>query len=389
MSITSDPSAESAPSGTGTASAPPAASPSAASLLDTAAQQALLDYVNAAAAVTSYATAVSQTKLPALVFTPDWYGSYITSFEQVQAHALTWLNGLLPEISALPGAIIQADALVQAQLIAVGAKLTQLAANPGDPAAKDAAQAALLALQGTLEPVKQALDNLDGNLLGFVTKLSTDLTTLQSMADAANSASGADQDEVARLTGIIAELRAAIANREEVAHLNNLVAGNLAIFIVVLAATIGWEGGPVTEGLLGMALLGLASWIGPKVASTADVTALQEEITSVQQEISTESVEMAAIQTTVTGFQQLVGAGSGTQQALAEVTGSWTSESDAIDAVLAELSNAQSDVSHEQVAAAQAAMAGLAQRWTALVAAMQLLSGVSVQVAGQPVPITS
>jgi cell division protein FtsB len=155
----------------------------------------------------------------------------------------------------------------------------------------------------------------------------------------------------------------------------------------VVAATIGWEGGPVTEGLLGMALLGLASWIGPKVASTADVTALQQEITSVQQEISTESVEVAAIQTTVTGFQQLVGAGAGTQQALAEVTGSWTSESDAIDAVLAELSNAQSDVSHEQVAAAQAAMAGLAERWTALVAAMQLLSGVSVQVAGQPVPI--
>jgi hypothetical protein len=98
-------------------------------------------------------------------------------------------------------------------------------------------------------------------------------------------------------------------------------------------------------------------------------------------------VEIAAIQATVSGFRQLLGSGAGTQQALAEVTGNWTSQSSAVDAVLADLANAQADVTGEQVAAAQAAVTALAASWAALVAGMQLLAGVSVQVAGQPVPI--
>jgi len=392
MSITSDsPTADSAPPESGTP-APGTSSPGTAktdtSSLGTAEQQALLNYVNSVAAVTSYATAVAQTKLPALVLTPDWYASYITSFEQVQAHALTWLNGLLPEISQLPTAVTDADPLVQARANAAAAALVALAPDPGNQAAQQAAQDALLDLQSILQPVQQALDNVDGNLLKFVTQLNTDLTTLQSMADAANTASGADQAEVARLTGLIAELRAAIANLEEIAHLENLLKGDLALFVVVVAATIGWFGGPIIDGLLGMALLGTAAGIGKKAASTADVTGLQADITNVQQEISAESVEVAAIQATVAGFKQLVGSGTGTEQALDDVTGNWTSQSSAIDAVFAELRSAQSDISREQVAAAQTALSKLATLWSALLAAMQLLVGVSVQAATQPVPIT-
>ena len=343
--------------------------------------------MNSVAAVTSYATAVAQTKLPALVLTPDWYGSYISSFEQVQAHALTWMNGLLPELGQLPAAVIDADPLVQARVNAASAALTELAADPGNQAAQQAAQAALLALQSILLPVQQALDNIDGSLLRFVSKLAADLATLKAMAAAANAASGADQAEVAKLTGVIAQLRQAIANLEEVAHLENLLKGDLALFVVVVAATIGWFGGPIIDGLLGMALLGTAAGIGKKAASTADVTDLQDMITNVQQEISAESVEVAAIQATVTGFEQLAGSGTGTQQALADVTGNWTSQSSAIDAVLADLAGAQSDVSREQVAAAQTAVSRLVTQWSALQAAMQLLAGVTVQAASQPVPI--
>src|SRR4051794_12903705 len=129
MSITSDsPTADSAPFESGT-------SESGTSTLGTAEQQALLNYVNSVAAVTSYATAVAQTRLPALVLTPDWYASYISSFEQVQAHALTWLNGLLPEISQLPAAVIDADPLVQARVSATSAALAELATDPGNRAA--------------------------------------------------------------------------------------------------------------------------------------------------------------------------------------------------------------------------------------------------------------
>jgi hypothetical protein len=376
MSITSDPpSAQSVRSTSGT------------SALGTPEQQALLDYVNSVAAVTSYATAVAQTRLPALVLTPDWYGSYISSFEQVQAHALTWLNGLLPELGQLPAAVTDADPLVQARVNAVLAALTELSGDPGNQAAQQAAQLALLALQSILLPVQQALDNIDGSLLRFVSKLAGDLTTLKTMAAAANVASGADQAEVAKLTGVIAQLRQAIANLEEVARLENLLKGDLALFVVVVAATIGWFGGPIIDGLLGMALLGTAAGIGKKAVSTADVTYLQDMISNVQKEISAESVEVAAIQATVTGFEQFAGSGAATQQALADVTGNWTSQSSAIDAVLAELAGAQSDVSREQVAAAQTAVNKLVTQWSALQAAMQLLVGVSVQAASQPVPI--
>ena len=55
--------------------------------------------------------------------------------------------------------------------------------------------------------------------------------------------------------------------------------------------------------------------------------------------------------------------------------------------MLADLGNAQADVSAGQVADAQAAMAELASEWAALVAAMEVLVGVSVQAATDPVPI--
>ncbi len=355
--------------------------------LSPAQQQALLDYVNACAAVTSYATAVAQTQLPSLVFTPDWYADYVTSFEQAQAHALTWLNGLLPEISGLPPAVIDADPLVQQRLDAVNATLSQLAADPSDPALTEAALAALTGLQSILLPVQQALDNLDRYLGDFVTELGTDLATLQSMATAASGAAGADQAEVAKLNGIIAQLREDIATREEIASLENMLKGDLVIFVVVVAATIGWFAGPIIDGLLGMALMGTAAGIGKKVASEADVTGYQDEIGNVQKEISAVSVEVAAIQSTVAGFDQLVNSGTDTQQALAEVTGNWTADEGQIDAVLADLRNAQADVSAGQVADAQAAMTELASEWAALVAAMQVLAGVSVQAASQPVPI--
>lgn len=362
-------------------------SASSSSDLTPAQQQALLDYVNATAAVTSYATAVAQTQLPSLVLTPDWYADYVTSFEQAQAHALTWLNGLLPEITGLPPAVIDADPLVQQRLSAVNAALSQLAADPSDPALTQAAQAALTALQSILLPVQQALDNLDRYLAAFVTELGTDLATLQSMATAASAAAGADEDEVAKLNGIIAQLRQDIATREEIASLENMLKGDLIIFVVVVAATIGWLGGPIIDGLLGMALMGTAAAIGKKTASEPDVTGYQDEISNVQKEISAVSVEVAAIQSTVAGFDQLVSSGTDTQQALAEVTGNWTADDGQIDAVLADLGNAQADVSAGQVAAAQAAMTELASEWAALLAAMQLLDGVSVQAASQPVPI--
>jgi hypothetical protein len=361
---------------------------SAPSDLTPAQQQALLDYVNATAAVTGYANAVAQTQLPSLVLTPDWYADYVTSFEQAQAHALTWLNGLLPEITGLPAAVIDADPLVQERLNAVTAALGQLAAaDPTNPAVKQAVQAALTNLQSILLPVQQALDNLDRYLADFVGELGTDLATLQSMATVASAAAGADQAEVAKLNGIIAQLQQAIATREEIASLENLLKGDLIIFVVVVAATIGWFAGPIIDGLLGMALMGVAAGVGKKVASEADVTELQAEISNVQKEISAVSVEVAAIQSTVAGFEQLVDSGTGTQQALAEVTGNWTADAGQIDAVLADLGEVQADVSAGQVADAQTAMTELAGSWAALLAAMQLLNGVSVQAADQPVPI--
>jgi hypothetical protein len=49
--------------------------------------------------------AVAQTRLPALVLTPPWYSSYADQFTLAQAHAQAWLDGTLPEISALPAAL--------------------------------------------------------------------------------------------------------------------------------------------------------------------------------------------------------------------------------------------------------------------------------------------
>ena len=219
--------------------------------------QQLVDYVNATAAVTAYAAAVAQTRLPALVLTPPWYSSYADQFTLAQAHAQAWLDGTLPEISALPAALVDNDAIVRGAISAAQEALQALAAAPADPAKRQAAVAALTNLGKATAPVQRALDGLRRTLSSFAGQLAGDATTLSGMAQAAGTAAGADAAAVAQLQGVIADLRTAIDARTQAANLDNLVKGELTVLIVMVAAAVGWAGGPLVGGLLGLAAAGL------------------------------------------------------------------------------------------------------------------------------------
>lgn len=349
----------------------------------------LLDYVNSVAAVSAYAAAVSQTQPPALTMTPPWYAGYIESYENVQARALTWTNGTLPELQKLPAALLDADGLLQPELTAAGSALSALAADPSDANLQQAAVAALSSLSTQAAPIQKALDDLQAEVTKFSDELTTDITTLTAMSESASKAAGSDAAEVAKLTTVIAQLQQAIETRQEIAHLENLLKGDLAIFLVVVAATVGWLGGPIVDGLLGMAAIGLLAGIGDKLASEPDIVALQAEITNVQQEISEVNAEVAILQATVSTFAQLAQQGTGTEGALVEISSTWAAQTQEVDSIAADLAAATGDVPAEQVAAAQLAVQNVGSLWSEVVAAMQILAGVSWQVSLAPVPVAA
>ncbi|MEO6703077.1 MAG: hypothetical protein ABI140_06905 [Jatrophihabitantaceae bacterium] len=349
--------------------------------------QRLLDYVNSVALISAYAAAVAQTKPPVLELTPPWYASYIEAFELVQSHALEWTNGTLPELQQLPTALLQADALVQQQLEATTAALANLAMSPASGPLQQAALTALGSLSTTSGSAHKTLDDLQATVTAFTTQLANDSATLTDMSAAASKAAGADSTEVAKLTEVVSQLQAAIATRQEIAHLENLLKGDLAIFLVVVAMTVGWLGGPIIDGLLGMAAIGLLAGIGKNLASEPDIVALQTSITNVQKEISAESAELAIVQATVSTFAQLAAQGAQAQGALAEIASTWAAQIQQVDAVAADLATATGEVSAAQIGAAQAEVANAGVLWTLITSAMKILAGVTWNVGDSPVAI--
>lgn len=326
-------------------------------------QQQILDYVNSVATVSSYVYALTKTELPVLNFPPSWYADFAEKLAVAKADSLSWIYSVVPTLQLLPRSLINFNSVFQQNLSSLVQNLQVLKANPNNTAARQELASVLQTLLTEVQSAQTVVQSLDSAMDTFAAELQPDAQTLNDLASNATTAAGADTAQVQKLDAVIENFRQAIASEEQRASLENLLKGDLALFIVGVAMTIGWVGGPIVDGILAMAAIGILAGIGDKLASEPNVQAFQAEIGSVQQEIGAVNTEVALLQNTSTRFTQLLSANSEAQQALSVVRAIWDDPAADLAAMIQDLNNASTDLNLSMLDDAIKASQGAASTW--------------------------
>ena len=345
--------------------------------------QQILDYVNTVSVVSAYANALAQTQLPVLVQTPAWYGDYLAALAVAQSHALVWLNGTLPNLQAIPAAYASFNTLFQQSFAPLATNLEALAANPDDTAAQASVVSLLQQLLAQAQAAQGAAQGVSSALAAFASQLDTDAQTLASMQAAATLAAGADQNAVDRLADVIGRLHRQIDDANELARLQNLGEAGAVVFVLVVAATIAWTGGPLVGALLAVGVTGAMAGIGDSLAAKPEVKDLQEQITRVQKETTAVDAEVAVLQATTAAFGKLVDANGAAQKAMAAIEAFWQGPASELTTMVADLSAASSATAATALVSVQDAAA----QWAAVNALSATLTEITWIVNSTPILI--
>jgi hypothetical protein len=328
--------------------------------------QALIDYVNASAGVTGYALALSRAALPVLTHPQPWYAGFAGSLVPAKSHALVWINSVLPQMKAVPVAVQNAQSPASGDFASLDAALAALLNAPGDQALIQAAQNAVTDLTTLVLAVQGAVTTFEQAITDFAADLIPDATTLAGFAADAAKTQGADLKDVARLNAAIQNLQDLIAAKTEAYELNNWGKGVIAIFLVVTAATIGWLGGPVVDGLLGMVAIGTLAGVGDKLKSELDIQDQVTEIANIQSELSDVNTEIALLQSTSKQFAALTTQNTTEQEQVKTVEDFWTPSLDWLSQLHTLLPSISQSVTAGNITQAQTDAASAYSLWTQL-----------------------
>jgi hypothetical protein len=330
-------------------------------------QQNLLDYINSIATVSAYSAALAKTQLPTIAQTPSWYADFAYKLALAQSHVRNWQGGILPVLQGVPVSVVSFDAAIQSTFTILSTSLTALKADPGNRQLVQTITSTAGSLGQNIQQVQTTVEGMEENITTFAGNLVPDAGALSTLAKNALTASKADQDSVAQLNDAIQNLQNLIAAKNRVAELENLGKADLAIFLVVVAATVGWLGGPVVDGLLGMAAIGLLAGFGDKLKTENDITQQQADIHNIELEISSINSQVAILQSVATSFQQLVQTNDQAQQAASTVENMWLQPMDDISSSLKNLTAITTNLSLSQIDQAISECNASLSAWNALI----------------------
>jgi hypothetical protein len=343
-------------------------------------QQQVVDYLNAIGTVSTYAQGVASSNLSALNHPPSWYASFAEAFATAKGHALVWTKSVVPNLAAAPQSLVAFNTVLQQRSATLQQALATLRQDPANQAARATVSTTVSYLVQAVQTSAGMATGIGGNVDQFGSQLDPDAQLLATYSgDALASASTADQQLVAKLNGQIQLLQDQIKTLNEIVTLQRAYAGDIAIFVVIVAATIGWVGGPVIDMLLGMGVLGLAAGIGPKVKAwlqDPDVTGLQQTISALSQEIGAVNSEIATLQNLSTTFNQLVAANATARQAIQAIESLWQTLEGDLAAVVRDLNQVSTDVSAAQWETAAADLQTALTAWQEVAGFAQVVAGV-------------
>jgi hypothetical protein len=307
------------------------------------AQQLYVDYVNAANTVSSYTTAITNVKLPALVTPPANYGGFATSLGSAQLHVRAWSDEAVPDFSVIPSSFINFNALIQPGLIKITGDLNRLKASPGDPAIISSLALSLKDIISEISPCKQAVDALNRSVSSYQQKIAGDSANLAILANKTVEAEKVDQKDIDKLKSVFDNLQAIIDERNELATLDllsNIVEGIFLTFVSVALGLIFVD----TPGILIGTGFGLGSLAFTTFVPINDndhyqqsIEDIQTQINDVNAEIGMLSSSVAFLQTLAGQFDKIVSQSSDVSKKIQNVLSFWENQENAISQLINDL----------------------------------------------------
>lgn len=351
----------------------------AASVAAAPTQQQLLDYQNACATVNQYAYAITNTSLPVLNQPPSNYADFATEFAPAKSHCLDWTTGIFPTMLSFPGTIVnQAADLFNMEDTMASAWLDALISDPTNASAKAGLAKALTTMQSIASAQLTTAQGLLSSMNTFASDISSDASTLSTLAQQALDAAGADQTHIQNLNDDIASLKSQIDTLNTLLTLSEIgIAVSLFVGLIgaVCCVIPGAQG--VGVGLIVVAVAGEAASITGTVLLNKEIAADNEAIQTDQQLITQLNQDIVALQAVNSQFQWLETANVAAQQAMETVVQMWQGLSDELTTMQNDLTTVDNDVTAEQYQQAQDDLTAAAAAWQDVVTYAQALANVS------------
>nr|WP_137118935.1 hypothetical protein [Azospirillum argentinense] len=319
--------------------------------------QNLADVSNAIAALNKYANTVTSFTMPssgALSRVDNTtYSDLIAKFGEVNQNAYVWLDGVGPQLQAIPAIyesttdvlnIFLNNALVAAQA---------LEQDPSDQNAQNALQGALQKATGTLNANLTSVQGFQTQTNSFATSLASALSDFQSVMTDVTTLYSDLQSDITKLQGDIDSLNTKISVLEFVIPASMIATGVTAVALAVrIPALMNWN--PLVGGILI-----ITSFIGTMIGELEEA-ALQDDITAAVALIQTDTSNMTDDGKAITA----IGSAQTQLQSMQTEASSLNGSNGAVSVLQQTLSTLIADV--QQVAADVKAAAGTQQMPTVI-----------------------
>ncbi len=357
------------------------------SVRDVDAAQLLVDYLNAANAVSRYAIAVNHATMPVLVTPPEGYADFVDAVATAHLHALKWIDEVLPTFSELPASIIDFNTIVQSNLDGVVTGLTALQSNSDDTSARNAVISAISALQQDTSPCAAAIIDLQTWISNYRSLVAPDAQTLSSISTKMTSALDADVSEIAKLTAVVANLQSIIDDRNELVTLDRIGNAAFSMFLGVAGAAVGAPFSGIAALIVGVSVgVSTAAFTAfvpivdpPDYRESMDT--LQSSMDDVNKEIGFVNTIVGLLQTTSDQLAALVTQSDTVAASASEVLTFWQQVQDDQNSMAADIERVLDDVVQSgSLADALSAVSQAQQSWASLEAMMTSLNTVTYTV---------
>jgi hypothetical protein len=310
---------------------------------NTTAQQAILDYINASNGVCNYASSINATVIPDLVQPPPNYGEYAITFGKVRLNVMAWMMEVIPSFGYIPNAFITFNDVIQTQLNAIEASLTQFQENPQNSTLEADIRAAVAKLLVEVESCQSSVTGLDTEIANYQQSIQPDAQSLTTLAAGMLAAEGADQTQIDKQNQVLANLHTLIASRNELATLNTIGNWVINVFIAVVGVAVGLPFAPVAGVVVGL-IFGIGtSTFTSFYAINADpnyqesLDQIQQELNGVSQEIGWLNTAIGLLQSINAQFNALVAQSGTVREQAATVLSFWQEQAQDLNDMVADL----------------------------------------------------
>lgn len=348
-----------------------------------------------------HSTQVSACSAPVLQDPPDWYGDFLEAWSGIVSHAMTWADGILPLVHAVPHMAARFGERYGSAYQAMQPLLATLSANPKDQKARAALADQITPLLQSATDNVNLLESFEKQLADLAGHFGPDRQTLIAAVAAGENSIRQDLQIVSNTSAAIDELNGRLHDLEDQLTSAKIVVGvSAAVVIGSIIVAVGASVEAPTHAAIGRGLLVIGT--GLLSVSIYQLITLNHDIAKLRDQISVDTGKMNAAQSQVLALRvfdkTLSDLIAKTQQGSAvmdDISKGWSTLANEMTALGADLQNAEKDMDAGAVDALRRDLQDSANHWAALQPLATGLASINIRVDsqmrtldGDPIPAT-